>query len=116
MGSDSRKAPSRRGSSELLSGGEAIAQLANSACRGDLVAIVGTGVSMLLTNGAVPALSWKGLVRDGFAYGLKKGKMTSAQFTAWKTQLDSSDLDDLLSAAEFMGRKLDAPQGDLYAR
>jgi len=31
-------------------------------------------------------------------------------------QLESDDLDDLLGAAEFMGRKLDAPHGDLYAR
>jgi hypothetical protein len=33
-----------------------------------------------------------------------------------KTLLDSDDLDDLLGAAEFVGRKLDAPHGDLYAR
>jgi hypothetical protein len=84
--------------------------------RNELVAVVGTGVSMALTGGKVPALSWKGLVRDGFAFGAKKGKITSGQVKAWKPQLESSDLDDLLGAAEFMSRKLDAPDGDLYAR
>ena len=78
--------------------------------------IVGTGVSMGLTDGKNPTLSWKGLIQDGFAHGVTKGKITPAQAKAWETQLDSNDLDDLLGAAEFMGRKLEAPQGDLYAR
>lgn len=35
---------------------------------------------------------------------------------AWSSQLDSVDLDDLLSAAEFVSRKLDAPHGVLFSR
>jgi hypothetical protein len=93
-----------------------IDNLTDSARRGELVAIIGTGVSISLTNNKIPALSWKGLILDGFAHGVKKGKISSAQSEAWKAQLDSKDLDDLLGAAEFMGRKLDAPRGDLYAR
>jgi hypothetical protein len=80
------------------------------------VAVVGTGVSIGLTNGAILGLSWKGLILDGFAYGVLKGKISDAQEKGWKTQLESSDLDDLLGAAEFMGRKLGAPHDDLYAR
>jgi hypothetical protein len=79
-----------------------------------LVAIVGTGVTIGLTNDNT--LSWKGLIQSGFAYAQQKGKITAKQAKAWKPQLDSSDLDDTLSAAEFMGRKLDSPRGDLYAR
>jgi hypothetical protein len=30
--------------------------------------------------------------------------------------VNSPDLDDFLGAAEFMGRKLEAPDGDLYER
>jgi hypothetical protein len=56
------------------------------------------------------------LIENGFAHGEKKGKITGDQVKTWKAQLDSSDIDDLLGAAEFMGRKLDAPNGDLYAR
>jgi hypothetical protein len=55
------------------------------------------------------------LIRDGFAHGVKKGRISAKQAADWKSQLDSNDLDDLLGAAEFVGRKLDAPHGDLYA-
>ncbi len=103
----SRRAPPRS---------DGIVRLTDSANRGELVAIVGTGVSIGLTDNRIPALSWMGLILNGFAYGVQKGKVTAAQEKAWKTQLDSTDLDDLLGAAEFMGRKLDAPSGDLYAR
>jgi SIR2-like domain len=95
---------------------EGIRRLTDSARRRELVAIVGTGVSIALTNNKIPALSWKGLVRHGFSYGEKKGKILASQAKAWQPQLDSTDLDDLLGAAEFVGRKLDAPHGDLYAR
>src|SRR5690349_21677373 len=93
-----------------------VQKLTDSARRGELVAVVGTGVSIGLTNGKVPALSWKGLVTDGFAHALKKGKITAEQSARWKDQLASGDLDELLGAAEFVGRKLEAPGGDLYAR
>ncbi len=95
---------------------DAISKLIESARAGELVAVIGTGVSIGLTNNTIPALSWKGLILNGFAYGVKKGKITPKQDIDWKAQLDSSDLDELLGAAEFMGRKLDAPHGDLYAR
>jgi hypothetical protein len=95
---------------------DAISQIAASVRKGELVAIIGSGVSMGLTKGAYPALSWKGLVVDGFRYAVTKGKITEAQAKAWQPQLDSTDLDDLLGAAEFVSRKLDAPNGDMYAR
>jgi len=93
-----------------------ITKLKESVERGEVVAIIGTGVSMSLTDGRVPSLSWVGLIRDGFAHGVTKGKITPTQAKAWEPQLDSSDIDDLLCAAEFVSRKLDAPQGTLYAR
>jgi hypothetical protein len=91
-------------------------RLMDSARRGELVAVIGTGVSLGLTNGAQPALSWRGLIEHGFTYGVQKARITEAQAAAWKAQRASTDLDDLLSAAEFMARKLGAPDGDLYAR
>jgi tetratricopeptide (TPR) repeat protein len=95
---------------------EAIAQIKRSATDGKLVAVIGTGISLALTNGANLALSWKGLVDNGFEYGAMKGKISGAQKLSWQPQLVSEDIDDLLGAAEFMGRKLDAPNGDLYGR
>lgn len=91
-------------------------QLTESASRGELVAVVGTGVSVALTDNKIPELTWKGLVQHGFAYGVGKGKISDAQAKIWEPHLDSTDLDDLLSAAELMGRKLEAPTGTLYAR
>jgi hypothetical protein len=93
---------------------KAISQLKKSAADGTLVAVIGTGVSMALTNGKNSALSWNGLIKNGFEYGVTKGKITLQQRGAWESQLSSNDLDDLLGAAEFMGRKLNAPDGDLY--
>jgi hypothetical protein len=95
---------------------EAVARLKKSAADGKLVAVIGTGVSLALTNGKNRALSWKGLIDNGFEYGATKGKITDAQKHFWRNQLDSDDIDDILAAAEFMGRKLDAPNGDLYGR
>jgi hypothetical protein len=94
----------------------ALTQLKDAAREKKLVAVIGTGVSMALTNGKNPALSWRGLIENGFAYGLTKAKITPSQKAAWNAQLTSDDMDDLLGAAEFMSRKLNAPNGDLYAR
>jgi hypothetical protein len=77
-------------SSRAASGADSIARLTDSARRGELVAIIGAGVSMSLTNGAIPALSWKGPIRDGFANGVQKGKFTATQAEAWKAQASSS--------------------------
>lgn len=95
---------------------DAIARLIDSGRCGDLVVIIGTGVSIALTNGTNSNLTWKGLIENGLAYGLERGKINADQAASYKAHLSSIDLDDLLTAAEFMGRKLDAPDGLLYAR
>jgi tetratricopeptide (TPR) repeat protein len=94
----------------------AIEQIKASAAATKLVAVIGTGVSLALTNGKKPELSWKGLIANGFEFGTTKGKISAAQREFWKHQLNSDDIDDILGAAEFMSRKLDAPHGELYAR
>lgn len=93
-----------------------ITLLTDSAQKGELIIIVGTGVSMALTYGADLKLSWKGLIEDGLAYAEKKGKITEAQVKVYKDLLNSSDIDDLLSVTQFIGRKLDAPDGVFYTR
>ena len=93
-----------------------LARIKSSAESGQLVAVIGTGVSVALTDAKVKTLSWRGLIEEGFAFGVTKQKITAQQRKIWESQLNSDDLDDLLSAAEFVGRKLDAPNGDLYAR
>jgi hypothetical protein len=83
--------PQGRRKARMAPGGDAITQLKNSASNGNLVAVIGTGVSMALTDGKIPALSWKGLVQDGFDYGVTKGKITTQQSTLWENQLNSTD-------------------------
>lgn len=93
-----------------------LAQIKESIARQELVLVVGTGVSIALTEGKMPSMSWAGLVQDGFAHAQKKGLISDVQFAAWQAQLNSTDIDDLLGAAEFVSRKLSAPNGDLYSR
>jgi hypothetical protein len=117
---DEAKAPakssSRRPRSKPISHSGALSRLTESLRKGELVVITGTGVSLGLTDAKVPALSWKGLIEDGFAFAVSKGKIAKAQAKAWRAQLNSKDPDEFLGAAEFLGRKLEGPHGDLYAR
>ena len=82
---------------------------------GEVVAIIGSGVSISLTNNTIPALSWRGLIQNGLDHAVTKGKITGPQAKPWKQLLASPDIDDLLSVAECVTRRLEAP-GDLYAR
>jgi hypothetical protein len=105
-----------RTSMDIIPNEQAVAQLKTSASKGNLIAVIGTGVSMALTDGENPALSWRGLIQHGFTYGVTKAKITKRQNVFWRNQINSKDLDDLLAAAEFVGRKLEAPDGAVYAR
>lgn len=89
-------------------------QIGESAKRGELVVVIGAGVSTALSDMKLP--SWVGLIKDGIEYCEMKGKITGIQKTNYLSHLESNDIDELLGVAEFMARKLDAPKGDLYAR
>lgn len=91
-------------------------KLKKSIASGDLVVVIGSGVSIGLTNNERPALSWKGLIEDGLHYSVQKGKTSQSQIHNWGELLKSDDIDDMLGTAEFVGRKLGAPNGELYAR
>lgn len=88
----------------------------DSIAKGELVVVVGTGCSISLTNNKCQSLSWTGLIESGFQFAKMKGKVTEEQIEIWGNMLRSSDIDDTLSAAEYVGRKLEAPEGELYAR
>ncbi|WP_159815785.1 SIR2 family protein [Pseudomonas sp. 18058] len=93
-----------------------IEKLKKKIASGDLVVVIGTGVSIGLTNNKRPALSWQGLIATGLENALQKGKITSSQSELYSKLLYTDDVDDMLVAAEYVGRKLGAPGGDLYSR
>lgn len=84
--------------------------------RGRMLVVVGAGVSIAATGDNALA-SWTGLLRDGaercmeVADSLPEGWAERVQ-----AEIDSGDLDELLSAAEKISRKLGAPCGPEYAR
>lgn len=98
------------------SSGDPVAQIVDSAQRGKLVAVVGTGFSIAVSERTLPALGWQELIRSGLADCVRHGKITATQRRRYDTQTKSKDIEELVGAAEFMGRKLDAPHGELYVR
>ncbi len=91
-------------------------EIRQAAEAGQLVIILGAGVTLSLATGESEALGWSGLVKSALTYGKDRSLVSEKQFSRYNEALDSDDLDDLLGAAEFSSRKLDAPEGDLYAR
>ena len=98
--SDVAMPPTPRKATATQDGSKALARIRASAADGELVAVIGTGVSVALANNTIPALSWRGLVLDGFTHGVKKGVVNDAQLAIAKAQLESSDLDDLLASVD----------------
>jgi hypothetical protein len=84
---------------------------------GQCIAIIGAGVATHTTDGATCA-SWQGLLRDGVS---RCEAVASHLPAGWSErvygEIDSGDLDELLSAAEKVARKLGARTGGgEYAR
>lgn len=91
-------------------------EIRRSAENGRLVVVLGAGASMALTPKSKKAMSWTDLVRSGLSFGQERGLINDVQLSRNLEALTSDDIDDLLGVAEFVGRKLEAPNGDIYAR
>lgn len=90
-----------------------IRQSANS---GELIVVLGAGSSIALTSKSKSAPNWPQLIQNGLEYGQSRGLVSSEQKARYFEALNSQDIDDMLAAAEFVGRKLEAPLGNAYAR
>lgn len=100
-----------------LSGiGDATSDILTSLARRELVIVVGTGLSISLTANQYPQLSWGGMIKSGLEEAFSQGAILGEQKDRWIAQLASNDIDEVLSAAEFMGRKLGAPGSISYRR
>lgn len=84
---------------------------------GQLVVVIGTGVSRSLSAAEHEQLAWMGLIRDGLRYAAKAGLTSDEQRDERLRRLGTGeDVDDLIDVAGFVQRKLGAPDGDLYGR
>jgi hypothetical protein len=84
---------------------------------GQVVAVVGAGVSVGATNNHAVA-SWPGLLHHGVDYcrGLPTTGVTEAMAKLLHQQIDSGDLDIMLGAAEAISAKLGAPNEGEWGR
>ena len=81
-----------------------------------ILVVVGSGISLGATQNA-EAASWIGLLKLGAA---RCRELNPARDSAWEQrvigEINSGDLDDTLSAAEKISRKLKAPSGGEFRR
>jgi hypothetical protein len=91
-------------------------ELQREIAQGRMLVVVGAGVSIAATDGDDLA-SWTGLLRHGAGRCVE---VADPLPDGWEervlAEIDSGDLDELLSAAEKISRKLGAPCGPEYAR
>lgn len=81
------------------------------------IVVVGTGLSLALTRGKYPQLSWGGLIRHGYEYGNEFGLIEESVKVNWLAMLDAaSSVDEMLNIAGFLSRKMGGPRGVNYLR
>lgn len=79
------------------------------------ILVVGTGMSMGLTEGNYPQLAWTGLIRAGFLYAVEIGKIPQAKASIWLTHLDGSPTTtEILHVAGFLSDRLSDGDGFDY--
>lgn len=93
-----------------------IEEIKHSAENGKLIVVLGAGVSIGLMPRSTAPLNWTNLIKSGLSYGLQRGLLNDDQLRRNEDALMSQDMDDLLGAAEFVSRKLGAPDGSDYAK
>ena len=91
-----------------------LARLREEIAEGHALAIVGAGVSIGATHNA-KAASWTGLLEDGVDRCQSLGQPADWADRV-RAEIHSGDMDDLLSAAEKISRKLGAPKGGEFHR
>lgn len=79
----------------------------------DTILVVGTGLSLALTNGEYAQLSWIGLIRRGFNYAVDLNKITRAKADTWLALLDGEpSTTEILHVAGLLSNLLSA--GDTF--
>jgi hypothetical protein len=81
----------------------------------EVVAIIGTGVSLAVTRRA-PTASWEGLLKNGIQHCQKypprmSQRWAQRQCEALDDAIETGDLVEMLGVAEQVANRLDAPDG-----
>lgn len=83
----------------------------------DTILVVGTGMSMGLTNGKYSQLNWTGLIRSGFQYAVEIGKISQSKADTWLPLLEvEPTTSDLLHVAGFLSDSLSKGGGFDYTK
>ena len=83
--------------------------------KGDVLVVVGAGVSMGATKGKRVA-SWTGLLENGAKRCREVCSLSDDWLEKKQADLASGDMDDLLAVAEIVASKLGSPAGGEYRR
>ena len=83
--------------------------------KGDVLVVVGAGVSMGATRGN-PIASWTGLLEHGAERCREVCSLSDDWLKKKQADLASGDMDDLLAVAETVASKLGSPKGGEYRR
>ncbi len=102
---------------EETPGDPLVADIRAQIARGQLLAVVGSGVSVGATRNA-PAASWQGLLHDGVARAesVDQARLPSGWRGWTRGQIDSGHLDSMLLAAESLTQALGGRSGGEYRR
>ncbi len=97
-----------------------LADLRDRIACGQVACIVGAGVSMAASrrDEPDPTASWTGLLEHGarYCYELLPSRLPEGWLERVLGEIRSGDMDDLLSAAEKISAKLEAPTGGAFGR
>jgi tetratricopeptide (TPR) repeat protein len=92
-----------------------VEDLREELARGEVLVVVGTGVSIQATGGAECA-KWDGLIRNGIEYAAGRNLLTDDAARRLRNRLEKKTVKDLLGVAQKVSEALGAPDGGEFRR
>lgn len=94
-------------------GGLLLSDLKRAVARGEILAVIGAGISIHSTEND-PSASWKGLLREGISWCVGVNRADEGWAARQVDAVESGDLEELLSVAEQITSKLGGASGAEY--
>ena len=92
-----------------------VEDLREELARGEVLVVVGTGVSIQATGGAECA-KWDGLIRNGIDYAAGRNLLTEDAARSLRSRLKKNTIKDFLAVAQKVSEALGAPDGGEFRR